>query len=100
MPVVTFWFVLIPFFKKIKLTHFVGILSISDKSISFFQAFIAVEKSFFESIDEQLAARTTLQLQLPEVSSLIFLHSNYNNENLSICLSSSICLTYINKIIS
>ena len=32
-----------------------------------FQAFIAVEKSFFESIDEQLAARTTLQLQLPEV---------------------------------
>lgn len=32
-----------------------------------FQAFIAVEKSYFESIDEQLAARTTLQLQLPEV---------------------------------
>lgn len=31
-----------------------------------YQAFIAVEKSFFESIDEQLAARTTLQLQLPE----------------------------------
>lgn len=31
-----------------------------------YQAFIAVEKTFFESIDEQLAARTTLQLQLPE----------------------------------
>ncbi|KAH3872063.1 TGF-beta-activated kinase 1 and MAP3K7-binding protein 1-like [Dreissena polymorpha] len=31
-----------------------------------YQAFMAVENSFFESIDEQLAARTTLQLQLPE----------------------------------
>ncbi|KAL4239630.1 PHOsphatase [Mactra antiquata] len=31
-----------------------------------YQAFIAVEKSFFESIDEQLITRTTLQLQLPE----------------------------------
>ncbi|XP_060560245.1 TGF-beta-activated kinase 1 and MAP3K7-binding protein 1-like [Ruditapes philippinarum] len=31
-----------------------------------YQAFVEVEKSFFESIDEQLVARTTLQLQLPE----------------------------------
>ena len=36
-----------------------------------FQAFIALEKSYFESIDEQLAARTTLQLQLPEVSQTV-----------------------------
>lgn len=40
----------------------------SDEEIKevLYQAFVAVEKSFFESIDEQLAARTTLQLQLPE----------------------------------
>ncbi|XP_052773974.1 TGF-beta-activated kinase 1 and MAP3K7-binding protein 1-like [Mya arenaria] len=40
----------------------------SDEEVKevLYQAFVAVEKSFFESIDEQLAARTTLQLQLPE----------------------------------
>lgn len=32
---------------------------------------MAVENSFFESIDEQLAARTTLQLQLPEVCGIM-----------------------------
>ena len=35
--------------------------------ISLFQAFIAVEKSFFESIDQLFAEKTTIQLQLPEV---------------------------------
>ena len=31
------------------------------------QAFMAVEKEFFQSLDDALAEKTTLQLQLPEV---------------------------------
>ena len=31
------------------------------------QAFIAVEKGFFQSLDDALAEKTELQLQMPEV---------------------------------
>ena len=31
------------------------------------QAFLAVEKGFFQSIDDSLAEKTEIQLQLPEV---------------------------------
>ena len=34
------------------------------------QAFIAVEKGFFQSLDDALAEKTELQLQMPEVSAL------------------------------
>ena len=34
------------------------------------QAFIAVEKGFFQSLDDALAEKTELQLQMPEVDSL------------------------------
>ena len=35
------------------------------------QAFIAVEKGFFQSLDDALAEKTELQLQMPEVHSKI-----------------------------
>ena len=37
------------------------------------QAFIAVEKGFFQSLDDALAEKTELQLQMPEVDSKIIL---------------------------
>ena len=38
--------------------------------IRLFQAFVSVEKGFFETIDDVLAEKTNLRLQLPDVSSL------------------------------
>ena len=36
------------------------------------QAFIAVEKGFFQSLDDALAEKTELQLQMPEVHSILY----------------------------
>lgn len=36
------------------------------------QAFIAVEKGFFQSLDDALAEKTELQLQMPEVYSILY----------------------------
>ena len=42
------------------------------------QAFIAVEKGFFQSLDDALAEKTELQLQMPEVhSKIIFTTGTY-----------------------
>ena len=38
------------------------------------QAFITVEKGFFQSIDDALAEKTEIQLQLPEVIYFMLLH--------------------------
>ena len=35
------------------------------------QAFISVEKGFFQTIDDALAEKTELQLQIPEVSHVL-----------------------------
>lgn len=52
----------------LSLSYFVfDLLSVS---LSLSQAFIAVEKSFFESIDHIFAEKTTIQLQLPEVTTM------------------------------
>ena len=41
------------------------------------QAFITVEKGFFQSIDDALAEKTEIQLQLPEVIHFMLLHFMY-----------------------
>lgn len=45
-------------------------MSDSEIKIAIRQAFIAVEKGFFQSLDDALAEKTELQLQMPEVSAL------------------------------
>ena len=47
------------------------------------QAFIAVEKGFFQSLDDALAEKTELQLQLPEVRSKIIITTYSIPANLS-----------------
>jgi len=55
-------------YHKVLLSYFVFYLLCVSLSLS--QAFIAVEKSFFESIDHIFAEKTTIQLQLPEVTTV------------------------------
>jgi len=47
------------------------------------QAFIAVEKGFFQSLDDALAEKTELQLQMPEVHSIIMFMRHFTPANLS-----------------
>ena len=41
------------------------------------QAFLAVEKGFFQSLDDALAEKTELQLQMPEVDLKIKIFTTY-----------------------
>jgi len=47
------------------------------------QAFIAVEKGFFQSLDDALAEKTELQLQMPEVHSIIIFTTYFKAANVS-----------------
>ncbi|KAK3586022.1 hypothetical protein CHS0354_033144 [Potamilus streckersoni] len=72
-----------------------------------YQAFIAVEKSFFESIDDLLAEKTTLHMQLPEGMSYHEAYQQYPetvnklhelNSVISGGTTASVVLIYHNKI--
>ena len=47
------------------------------------QAFIAVEKGFFQSLDDALAEKTELQLQMPEVHSIMIFTTHFTPANIS-----------------